>query len=53
MYCYEIQNIYFETNYIFYKNAKLKKEMLNIDDMDLINICEYNILIYKLVIFYI
>lgn len=53
MYCYEIQNILFDTEYIFDLKAKLKKIKKNKNDIDLINICEYNILLYKLRLFYI
>lgn len=52
-YCNEIQNIYFETNYIFIRNTKLKKNEKNQEDIDFINYCEYNILIYKLSLYYI
>lgn len=52
MYFSEIKNIFFSTDYIFNKNEKLKKNTKNKNDIDLINLCEYNILIYKLVMFY-
>lgn len=52
-YCYEIQNILFETEYIFTKNAKLKKVIKNQKDIALINYCEYQILLYKIILFYI
>jgi hypothetical protein len=53
-YCYDIQyTFYFDTDYIFIKNTILKKREKTKNDIDLINYCDYNILIYKIIIFYI
>lgn len=52
LYCKDIQKEYFNTFSIFAKNAKLRKQEKNKEDIDLINYCEYNILKYKLRLYY-
>lgn len=47
-YCYKI-NKYFNVDYIYSRNIELKKEISN---NDVINYCEYQILLYKLKIFF-
>lgn len=52
-YLYEIQNTFLDANYIFTWNSKLKKDDKNLENINILNFCEYNILKYKIIIFYI
>ena len=52
LYVYEIKE-FFNTDYIYTKNLKIKNLLKNNNDLDLINYCEYKILLYKLIVFYV